>query len=307
MKLSTVYKLSLFLFGLILFTMACGGGGSTGPEEPRITEGPTLADVRFETAQINWETNVKTTSVVKYGTTSGLYDLEKVKDLKKTIHEVQLLNLSSNTNYFYVVESGNEQGLATSSEQQFTTLKALQDFIDEAWLDYDNGNFASAIPKFKQAIDLEPNGAGIHDAFNGLGWTYASNTIDSLDRAIENFDGALLRQPTFTESLAGRGFTYLALKKYNEAITDLESTLQRNANFEFSHNSEINANDVRLALAEGYFFRQELDKAQTEVNQLDPSNGLDAASSTTWVVDGVTYLTYAEALLAWIEKLKASV
>ena len=307
MKFNQNIKPIYFVLPTVLFSLACSsGGGSTGPEKPRITEGPTSESVQFEVAQISWKTNVKSSSTVRYGTTSGQYDFEQTKELLQTIHEVQLFNLTSNTDYFYIVESENEQGIITSSQQQFMTLKSLADFINGAWLEYTNGNFSAAITKFNDAINESPSGPGIEDAFNGLGWSYASNSIDSLDQAIENFSGAIIRRPTFLEPYAGRGFTYLAKKKYSDAISDLDHVLQLDANFEFSHNAQINVDDVRLGLAEGYFVKQDLDLAQAQVTQLAPNNGLDASSAATWVVDSVSYLTYAEALLAWIEKLKLS-
>ncbi len=304
MKFLQSIKPTYLVLGTVLFSLACGGS-STGPEKPRITEGP-LESVQFIAAQISWKTNVTSSSTVRYGTTSGQYDFEQTKELPQLNHQVELINLTSNTDYFYIVESGNDQGVTTSTERQFMTLKSLQDFLNEAWLEYTNGNFSAAITKFNDAINESPSGLGIEDAFNGLGWSYASNSIDSLDQAIENFSGAIIRRPTFLEPYAGRGFTYLAKKKYSDAISDLDHVLQLDANFEFSHNSQINVDDVRLGLAEGYFVKQDLDLAQAQVTQLAPNNGLDASNAATWVVDSVTYLTYAEALLAWIEKLKLS-
>ncbi len=308
MKFVHFFKHTYVILGsTLIISCSSGGGGTTGPEEPRITENPTITAITFVTAKVNWKTNVNTTSTVKYGTVAGQYNSEETSNTLETNHEVTIQNLMSNTNYFFIVESGNDQGTAASGEQQFSTLKSPQDLINESWIEYANGNFALAIATFTEAINVNPSHPGIEDAFNGLGWSNASNSIDSLDKAIQNFNSAILRKSDFDEAFAGRGFTHLAQKNYNDAIEDLERTLQISANFEFSHNSEINANDVHLGLGEAYFFKQELDKAQAEVTQLAPNNGLDSSNAATWVVDSVSYLSYAEALLAWIEKLKSTV
>ena len=90
------------------------------------------------------------------------------------------------------------------------------------------------------------------------------NNLPLLPPEVDIESGAILRKPTLIEPYAGRGFTYLAKKEYSDAIADLDRVLQLDANFEFSHNAQININDVRLGLAEGYFVRQDLDLAQVK-------------------------------------------
>ncbi len=306
MNLANMSKILFPLLGTAILALACGGGGSVDPNDqaPKITEGPQLLDVQYNTTVISWRTNIKSTSTVRYGTQSGLYDLSKTKDIPQTIHEVMLLELESNTNYFFVVESAAEGGTSTSPEGQFTTLKTLLDFVNEGWQEYENGNYSQALTKFKGALSHVLT-QDVERAHNGLGWTYAANSLDSLDKSRESFDAAIQRRANFTEAFAGRGFVYLAQKRYNSAIDDFARALELDASFAFSHNPEINANDLRLGLAEAYFFKQNLTDAQAQVDLLDPGNGLNPGSSDTWVVDGVTFATYAEALLAWIEKLKS--
>jgi tetratricopeptide (TPR) repeat protein len=306
MKLTNISKTLFSVLGIGIFVLACGGDSGVDPNKqpPSITEGPQLSDALYNSIVISWRTNIASNSTVRYGTQSGQYDLSKTDDVARSVHEVTLTDLASNTTYFFVIESAAESGSATSSESQFNTLKTLLDFVDEGWQEYENGNYSEAIAEFKGALNhvQVPNK---EFGYNGLGWTYAANSVDSLDKSRESFDAAIQRRANLTEAFAGRGFVHLAQKRYNSAIDDFAQTLELDASFVFSHNSDINANDLRLGLAEAYFFKQNLTDAQAQVDLLDPGNGLDPGSSGTWVVDGVTFATYAEALLAWIEKLKS--
>ena len=84
--------------------------------------------------------------------------------------------------------------------------------------------------------------------------------------------------------------------------TCIEGSLE--PNFVFSYKQTIDSKDIRLGLAEAYFFKQNYNLAQDQVDILDPNNGIDPNQSVFWTVDSIIYNTYPEALLALIEKLK---
>ena len=217
------------------------------------------------------------------------------------------INTLSKGWHHWRVRGQNSVGIWGNRSQVFVflvmTTKTVMDFVNEGWLAYVDGNYVLAIAKFKEALNQTLT-QDQEFAHNGLGWTYASNAVDSLDKALESFDAAVLIKADFVEAYSGRGFVQMALKNYLSAIDDFVLALQLDPNFVFSHNSEINSNDLHLGLAEAYFFRQNLSAAQAQVDELEPTNGLNPNNADTWVVDGITFGTYAEALLAWIEKLK---
>jgi hypothetical protein len=76
----------------------------------------------------------------------------------------------------------------------------------------------------------------------------------------------------------------------------------------FSRRPSIDWFSIRLILAQAYFRlgAASFPNAQAHLDVLDPDNGLDPADSATWVVESVTYDTYAEALLKAIERLSGA-
>lgn len=299
-------KWSLLLFAFFLSVIACGKKGTEpkGPDVPAIIDGPQAVDVGTNTARIIWKTDESSYSLVYYGTASGVYSDSVKKEEADTLHSVLLQGLNSNTRYFYRVESGNEAGKVQSEEHQFTTQMSFSDLVQAAWEAYENGDFRTAISRFLEIIELHAYWA---DAYNGLGWCYASPQIDSLNKAQNYFDQALAKKPSLVPAYAGRGFVHLALNQYNKAIADFKKVLELDANFVFEHDASVNVQDVRLGLAEAFFYRQQFSLAQEQVDILEPDNGLNPGDSSTWNVGGVQYPTYEAALLALIEYLKSKI
>ncbi|MBD3373402.1 hypothetical protein GF406_00065 [candidate division KSB1 bacterium] len=293
----------------IAFGMMSGCGDSTDPGDPPLPKpefivAPTATNVQVSFADITWETNTPTTGEVRYGTSSNDYTLDSKREQESTLHSVRLFGLNSNTTYYYQVESKNSSGTLVSEELQFTTTRTLAEMVPFAWSLYESGQTAEAIAIFLD-ITSRQTSAFLSDAYNGLGWSYAAQ--DSMQKSIHYFDLAVSARTLFTEAHAGRGFVRLALKDYSGAIDDLTNVLSEQADFVFSHDSSIDFRDVSVALAEAYFFRQNLEQAQMFINRIAPDNGLDANDPTSWVVDDIQYNDYTTALLIWIEKLKSMI
>lgn len=94
------------------------------------TQNPTISAVSSTVADssaiISWTTDEVSDSAVRYGTTSGSYDLNAGDATDVTAHKVTLTNLQPNTTYFYVVESIDRSGNgpAQSTEGTFSTTEA---------------------------------------------------------------------------------------------------------------------------------------------------------------------------------------
>jgi PGF-pre-PGF domain-containing protein len=73
-------------------------------------------------ATVSWTTNEASNTVVKYGIESGTYSLSSSSGTMATSHSRSLTSLSSNTTYYYVVNSTDASGnSAESGEYNFTT------------------------------------------------------------------------------------------------------------------------------------------------------------------------------------------
>jgi tetratricopeptide (TPR) repeat protein len=291
----------------IAITSGCGDNADPGdppPPKPEFTVAPAATNVQVSFADITWETNTPTTGEVRYGTSSNDYSFDSKREQESTVHSVRLFGLKSNTTYYYQVESKNSSGTLTSEELNFSTTRTLAELVPYAWSLYESGQTSDAIAIFMD-ITTRQTSAFLSDAYNGLGWSYASQ--DSMQKSLHYFDLAISARASFSEALAGRGLVRLALKEYAGTIDDLTKVLSEQVDFVFSHDSSIDFRDISVALAEAYFFRQNLEQAQTFVNHIAPENGLDVNNSNTWIVDDVQYNDYTTALLMWIEKLKSMV
>lgn len=281
----------------------CNGKSPAAPKKeppPKITQNPIVSDIQASTVTISWLTDVESTSTIRYGLVSGQLIFRDSSAAKVTVHTRTLQGLRSNTTYYFRVSSSSSGGYVESEEFSFRTGLGINDLGPAAWAKYESGLYWEAIDLFKQLLKQVPTS---FDACNGLGWCYAVPAIDSLRTSLEYFRMAINLKANFPDAYAGRGFVQLALKYYAFAIDDFKNVLAANANYVFVHNRQVDYRDIRLGLAQAYFYSQNYALAQTQVDFLAPTNGLKADDSTTWIVDGKVYASYAEALLAWIEKL----
>jgi len=94
------------------------------------TTAPVITDIistpSSTTALITWTTDEVATSRVEYATSSidsASTTLELIDSAFVTGHSLELIDLATSTQYFFIVESADESANATSSEEQtFTTL-----------------------------------------------------------------------------------------------------------------------------------------------------------------------------------------
>jgi hypothetical protein len=72
---------------------------------------------------ITWDTDKSSDSLVRYGTSAGIYTFDKSDATMVTSHSVTLTGLGSGTIYYFVVNSTDESGNSNeSSKQSFRTL-----------------------------------------------------------------------------------------------------------------------------------------------------------------------------------------
>ncbi len=294
------------LVGALLWSAGCGGDNGTNPvnyPKPRIVDIPQVSELSASQATISWTTDVDATSAVLFGTQSGSYTRKDSSNaLKSTAHKRTLTSLQSNTLYYYIVRSRSEGGAVASEEGTFQTSMAPADMAAAAWEFFRQEKIGQAVAMFEALRQAQ---AQSFEAFTGLGWCYAHPLVDSLEKAAGYFSGSLILQAINADACAGRGFVRLALNQYTQAIADFEKVLSINPSYNFAYNPRVNAASVRLGLAEAHFYLQNFSAAQGQIDRLASGNGLQPGQPSTWSVEGKSYGSYPEALLAWIEKLKA--
>lgn len=138
---------------------------------------------------------------------------------------------------------------------------------DEGWAAFEAGNFALAVMRFDSAKISDAN---FVEAYNGAGWAYAR--LDDFEESGENFANALTRSPNLTEARAGATLTNHALDDFQNAIAQALLTLTAAPNFVFSHDSSIDALDIRITLALSYFSEGEFVNAAAQMDIIDPQH-----------------------------------
>lgn len=182
--------------------------------------------------------------------------------------------------------------------------KSAEEFTAEGWRLFEADDFAGAKPNFSQALARDINFA---DAYNGRGW--CNLFLDLEDEAISDFDTANAKGLSKPDANVGLSAIYVGCQEFTKAITNAKTALFMDSTYQFSHKTSIDYLDLHLILAQAYYGigGAYLDSAQQEVDYLNPDNNLDPAQSTTWIVNGVTYVSYAEALLKEIQRLEESI
>ena len=173
----------------------------------------------------------------------------------------------------------------------------------DGWVDFAAGSYTAARTHFLAAISRDD---GFADAYNGLGWSQAF--LNNLSEAVTAFNNAKTNGLTTPDADAGLAVVYRDLPNYPLAVTSAQAVLTANPSYVFSRLTSLNYEDMRLIMAQAYYRQGEdlFDEAQAQLNILDPANGLNPGNAATWVVDSVTYGTYAEALLMALESVAAT-
>jgi Flp pilus assembly protein TadD len=94
----------------------------------------------------------------------------------------------------------------------------------EAWRLWGSGKPAEAVPRFEEAVKLDPRNA---NAWNGLGW--ASFNSGHADEAEKAFANALALEPEHPAALNGLGQIHLSRRDYKKAEPFLKKAADRKA------------------------------------------------------------------------------
>ena len=206
--------------------------------------------------------------------------------------------------YFYVTavdEAGNESAPSSTVQARATSL-AYETSL--GWTEFEAGEYDTSKARFQTALQFNASHA---EASSGLGWSNAM--LGLLSDAVTAFQAANSAGLTTQDANAGLAVAYRDLPNLNSAILYADTVIDNEPSYVFSHRTSIDYKDMHLVMAQCYYRLGEssFSDAQAQVDILDPGNGLDPGTPGTWVVDSVTYNTYAEALLMKIEELEASI
>ena len=191
--------------------------------------------------------------------------------------------------------------------------KDAQGWIDNGWQQFEAKKYSEAADSFSKAVNLNPVDSVAAIAYCGLGWSQVR--LFNYDLAFNNFTFAIIRDsvspgPYIVHAYVGRAGIMHKKNIYGNAIADAAKALGINGTYEFTHDRSIKFTGLHFILAEAYYHTQQYTLAQQKVDWL---RNLFAMPAIVWtgrpayVVDGVSYSTYYEALLKAIEGLRDKV
>ncbi|MCR4437897.1 MAG: tetratricopeptide repeat protein [bacterium] len=203
--------------------------------------------------------------------------------------------------------------LATCSKETPTApKKGPVTWIAEGWRYFEAKDFAEAVNCFSTALNMNPSDSIAAIAHCGLGWSQARQR--AYEVAHNNFTFSVQKDsttpgPYVADSYAGRAATFFRMNLYSEAISDVKKALSSTGTYEFVHDRTVRFTDLHFLMAEAYYHTRQYQMAQEKVDFLRALFALPPINWTVvpYMVDGLGYGTYQEALLKAIEGLRSRV
>lgn len=184
----------------------------------------------------------------------------------------------------------------------------VQALLTQAWTSFTAGDFAAAKAKFQEALAIDP---ALLEGTLGVGWSSAF--LVDLTAAEAALAGVAATPVTAANAefvraaQAGLAVVRLALDDNADAVAAGLALLAADPDWAFEFRASVNADDVRLAVAEASVAQGDFVQAQAQLDALDPDNGLVWDVPGSWVVGGVSYDTYETAVVQALMAVEAEI
>jgi tetratricopeptide (TPR) repeat protein len=168
---------------------------------------------------------------------------------------------------------------STPAAPEYDPLPGYYQEVSRGWGFLGQENYSLAATNFRTAIKADLEDAQ-SEAYVGLAWSLALQ--DSLAKAVNNYQAALLREPESPKPLvyvlSGLSFCYRDLEPPDyEAVRDNAlAALELSPGFVFDYKTSINSQDLEAVLAEAYF---NLGKYDSAAVYADPNGSLDSTAA----------------------------
>jgi len=245
---------------------------------------------------VSWVTDEPCSVEVRYWTSDKIVERRSDPEYRQN-HTVVIEGLKDSTTYRYCAISYDMWDNFTVSDTfYFTTRLNLRKILLNAWKRFEAGDYQVAFGEFERYIEF---GGDSLDAYCGLAWS--KFFIDYSDTSVyRNFSKVIGLQPNNTDALAGLSYYAYCDSDFVGAVDFGRELLTVDSNYVFIHDTTINYIDINIIIARGLF---ELEIYQNVENYIGRVMNVyvDEDDPDTWVVDGVKFDTYEEALDKLIE------
>lgn len=184
-----------------------------------------------------------------------------------------------------------------------TPEKTAEELTQSGWTHFEAGSLDAALEDFDDAITRDPT---YGPAYIGQGWTRLSRATGGTDLsgALTSFDNAILRQQSGADVRAGRAAVLLALGGSNlgAAVTEAQAARAASPAFVFPHRTTFGIEDLRLIEAFAQVETGAYAAALSSADAIAPS-GIVESIPGSWTVGGIAYPTFHDAVLAYLHKL----
>ena len=187
-------------------------------------------------------------------------------------------------------------------------LTTAAEYTAQGWSKFSLADYAAATELFNKAIAKD---ASYGQAYTGLGWTelVTSEVADEMALAVSHFSSAASNGDHSADRHAGMAASYLGRgetrEDYQSAITHAQTVLDLDPDFSFSYDTNFDADQVQLVLAFASVALGEYTQALSAADKVI-SSGLVSNDPSTWHIEGTTYRSFVQAILAHLDALSAS-
>ena len=214
---------------------------------PPIITNITVTNITENSATIKWDTDEFADSLVKYGTSSGAYTKQEYDELFVKNHSVSLYNLSSGTEYYFVVKSVDLSGnSAESSEYTFTTSGALNQPPIANFTYYPEKPVVNQSVTFDASSSYDPDGNITSYEWN-FGDGNITNTMHEIIKHSYSEVGSYEVTLTVTDNEEAKNSTTKIITVYSGAIFDTGSPRNPYPSIMGTHKGTIKPNHTIIA------------------------------------------------------------
>jgi tetratricopeptide (TPR) repeat protein len=176
---------------------------------------------------------------------------------------------------------------------------SASEYTSQGWTIFEQGNYSDALSRFSSAISAD---ASYGPAYVGQGWCHLM--LGGFNNALTSFNNAISRGATGADAYGGKAAAAvgLGMSYLPDVVSAAQTARTQTPGFVFDHRTTFNTNDLYLLEAYAQAGLAQFESAIAAANVIAPS-GIISSNSATWVVDGITYSTFGNAVLAYLMKM----